>query len=99
MSEPGFYTYMLACADGTFYAGWTTDPQKRLETHNRGQGAKYTRGRLPVELLRVWRFDSKSEALRFERHLKALSRPRKEALLQGGCPAPDPEISAQVSSG
>ena len=42
------YAYLLRCADGTLYAGWTNDPAARLEAHNEGRGAKYTRGRLPA---------------------------------------------------
>jgi putative endonuclease len=80
MSQTGFYTYMLMCADGTLYTGWSTDPQKRLDQHNRGKGAKYTRSRLPVELKAVWEFETKSEAMRFESALKAMTRPQKMQL-------------------
>lgn len=71
-----FYAYLLHCADGTLYAGWTTNPQKRVLQHNKGIGAKYTRARCPVTLLRTWSFSSQGEAMRFEAHLKKL--PRKE---------------------
>lgn len=81
MSQTGFYTYILMCADGTFYTGWSTDPQKRLAQHNRGKGAKYTRSRLPVELKAVWEFDTKSEAMRFEYTLKGMTRPQKMQLI------------------
>ena len=81
------FTYLLLCADGTYYTGWTTDPEQRLATHNAGKGAKYTRGRRPVKLLHAWAFETKSEALKFERWLKAQPRAAKtriwqEALLQ-----------------
>lgn len=79
--ESGFYTYMLECADGTLYTGWTTDVDKRLAMHNTGKGAKYTRGRLPVKLRRFWTFPSQSEAMRFERWLKQQPRTTKENLL------------------
>ena len=45
------YTYMVQCSDGTLYTGWTNDLKKRLEKHNAGKGARYTRGRLPVKLV------------------------------------------------
>jgi len=75
------YAYLLQCADGSLYAGWTTDPQHRLAQHNLGKGAKYTRSRLPVVLKAVWQFDSKAEAMRFEWQLKQMSRARKLELI------------------
>lgn len=80
MAEKAYYTYILACADGTFYTGWTTDVAKRVATHNRGKGAKYTRSRLPVRALATWRFQNQSEAMRFERWLKTLPRAQKARL-------------------
>jgi len=77
MGNSDFYTYMVECADGTLYTGWTTNPQKRLDCHNQGKGAKYTRARRPVTLRALWRFDSKSEAMRFEVELKRLPRQQK----------------------
>lgn len=77
-----FFTYLLECGDGTYYAGWTTDLQKRLETHNAGLGAKYTRARLPVILRKTWDFDTRNEAMRFEAHIKRLPRAKKQALLE-----------------
>ena len=80
-SEPDTcFTYLLACADGTLYAGWTTDIERRVEQHNLGKGAKYTRARLPVELRAVWQFDNRNEAMRFEWALKRMPRSRKLAL-------------------
>lgn len=76
-----FYTYLLTCADGTLYAGWTNDLEKRLGVHNQGKGAKYTRARLPVALAAVWEFPSQSEAMAWEFSLKKLSRKRKLALI------------------
>ena len=73
----GFYTYLLECADGTLYAGWTTNLDQRLETHNAGRGAKYTRVRLPVSLKASWSFDSKVEAMRMEYFIKKLPRKSK----------------------
>lgn len=82
MDDQGFYAYLLGCADGSLYAGWTTHPQRRLEAHNQGVGARYTRARRPVQLLYVWAFDTRREAMQFEYQLKRLSRAQKMALLQ-----------------
>jgi putative endonuclease len=82
MREPGFYTYLLECADGSFYAGWTTHPENRLAMHNSGKGAKYTRGRRPVRLAALWQFDSRSTAQSFEVSLKTMSRQEKVRLVQ-----------------
>ena len=76
------YAYMLACADGTLYAGWTNDLEKRLAAHNAGQGAKYTRGRGPVRLCYYEAFPDKSAALRREAALKRLSHSEKMALIE-----------------
>jgi len=78
--------------DGTLYCGWTTDTAQRLEAHNAGKGAKYTRARRPVKLLAQWCFETKAEAMRFEYQVKRLSRQQKLALIQSGVPwleAPD----------
>lgn len=79
----GFYTYILECADKTYYTGWTNDLAKRILVHNQGKGSKYTRARLPVKLLQSWSFDTKSGAMKFEREIKALSRSEKVKLLDG----------------
>lgn len=76
-----YYAYMLRCADGTIYSGYTTDPRRRTAAHNRGKGAKYTRSRLPVALVYQERFATKSEALKREAALKKLSRAQKLALI------------------
>lgn len=78
------YVYILRCGDGTYYTGWTNDPSRRMQTHNQGRGAKYTRGRLPVELVYQERCADKGEALRRERAIKRLSRSQKERLIQTG---------------
>ena len=74
------YVYILSCADGTLYTGWTTHLEQRVSTHNRGKGAKYTRSRLPVKLLYWEEYPSKSEALRREAAIKKLTKKQKEAL-------------------
>lgn len=75
------YVYILKCADGTLYTGWTTDLEKRLKTHNSGKGAKYTRSRLPVEIVYSETCENKSEALKRERQIKKLSRSEKIRLI------------------
>lgn len=76
------YAYLLHCADGTLYAGYTDNLDKRLTAHNAGQGAKYTRGRLPVSLAYWEAFETKSEAMRRECAFKRLSRAEKLSLIQ-----------------
>ena len=71
------YVYILRCADGTLYTGWTNDLEKRLRAHNSGKGAKYTRSRRPVELAYFESFETKSEALRREAEIKNRSREEK----------------------
>ena len=81
---PAAYTYILECADGTLYTGWTTDLEKRVQAHNEGRGAKYTRGRGPVRLRYFEEFDDKIAAQSREWHIKRLSREEKRALIDKG---------------
>ena len=74
-------TYILKCADNTLYTGWTTDLQKRLNAHNQGKGAKYTRSRRPVTLVYHEIFETKEEAMRREYEVKELTRKEKIALI------------------
>jgi putative endonuclease len=76
-----WYVYILECADGTLYTGITTDVNKRLETHNKGKGAKYTRGRRPVALLGSFPVETKSMALKEEYRIKQLNRADKFLLI------------------
>ena len=76
------HVYIVRCADGTLYTGYARDPVARAARHNRGRGAKYTAGRLPVVLVYTKRCRSKSAALRHEYRLKQLSRADKEGLLK-----------------
>ncbi len=76
-------TYILRCSDGTLYTGWTNDIEKRLAAHNDGSGAKYTRGRRPVELVYYEEFATKQEAMRREVAIKKLSRAEKMKLVSG----------------
>ena len=71
------YPYIVKCCDNTLYTGWTTDLDRRIEAHNSGKGAKYTRSRRPVELIYAERFDTKQEAMRREWEIKQLSREEK----------------------
>jgi putative endonuclease len=76
------YVYMLSCADGSLYTGWTNDLAKRLENHQAGKGAKYTRGRLPVTLAYYETYETESEARKRECAIKKLTRQQKEKLMQ-----------------
>ena len=76
------YAYLLRCADGSLYAGWTNDLEKRLAAHQSGKGAKYTKAHLPVELAYHETFATKEEAMRREYELKQMTKAQKEALLQ-----------------
>ena len=76
------YTYIVKCSDETFYTGWTNDLKKRIEMHNSGKGAKYTKARLPVELVYYEAFDTKEEAMSREWHIKRLSRSEKQKLIE-----------------
>ena len=75
--------YILQCADGTLYTGWTTDLERRLRAHNSGQGAKYTRGRRPVRLVYHKERPTRSAAQRREAAIRRLSRAEKLKLIEG----------------
>ncbi len=83
MSEH-YAVYIVRCRDGSLYTGYAVDVEKRLATHNAGQGAKYTRARLPVVLEYTETFTTKSDALKREYAIKQLTRTKKEQLIQGG---------------
>ena len=78
------YVYLLRCADGSLYCGWTTDLSGRLKAHNSGKGAKYTRSRLPAELVWWEAYEDRHEALSREWHVKRMSREEKLALAGNG---------------
>ncbi|MBR5284725.1 MAG: GIY-YIG nuclease family protein [Clostridia bacterium] len=80
------YTYILKCADGTLYTGWTNDLDRRLTAHNAGKASKYTRVRLPVELAYFETFETKEEAMRREVLIKQLSRAEKLKLISSRSP-------------
>ena len=76
-----YWVYILRCADGTLYTGCTNDLDRRLRAHQAGRGAKYTRSRLPVELVYQEAVPDRSAALRREAAIKRLDRRRKLALI------------------
>lgn len=76
------YIYILECSDGTYYTGWTNNLELRIEAHNSGKGAKYTRGRTPVKIVYKEEFDTKIEALKREIEIKKLSRLKKIELIE-----------------
>ncbi|MCF0186581.1 MAG: GIY-YIG nuclease family protein [Bacteroidaceae bacterium] len=78
----GDCVYIVLCADGSLYTGWTNDFRSRMVTHNAGQGAKYTRARLPVTPVYLEYVASRSEGLRREAAIKKLSRAKKLALIE-----------------
>lgn len=78
------FTYILECADGTLYVGWTTDLGKRLRAHNAGRGGRYTRGRRPVRLTYFEEHSTRREAQRREAVLRRLPRAVKLGLIRNG---------------
>jgi putative endonuclease len=80
-TDGSHYVYVLECADGSFYTGYTTDVDRRVAEHDAGEGAKYTRGRTPVELRHTESFDSRSAAMSREHEIKTFSRSKKEQLI------------------
>ena len=79
------YTYMLRCRDDSLYTGWTNNIEKRLEDHNSGKGAKYTKARRPVELVYYESYETKEEAMRREWQIKQLKKSEKEELIKKAC--------------
>ncbi len=77
------WTYILECVDGTYYIGSTTDLDLRLGQHNAGDGAVYTRTRLPVRLVYSEEYDSVRDAFNREKHLQKWSRAKRQALIDG----------------
>lgn len=77
-----FFCYILECADGTYYTGWTTDPPRRERQHNAGRGAKYTRMRRPVKLVYIEELADRTSAMKRERAIKKMARAQKRTLIQ-----------------
>ena len=78
------FVYLLRCADGSLYCGWTVDVDKRVAAHNGGRASRYTSRRLPVELAASWELESERAARSLEWRIKRLPRREKLALLAGG---------------
>lgn len=76
------YVYILACKDNTLYTGWTVDLNKRIKTHNAGKASKYTRARLPVELVYFEEYEDKIQAQKREYAIKQLKRKEKLELIK-----------------
>ncbi len=77
-----YYCYIVECADGTYYTGWTLDPVRREQQHNKGRGAKYTRQRRPVRLVYVEEQADRSTAMKRERAIKSLKHDQKTHMIQ-----------------
>lgn len=96
------YTYLVQCADGSLYCGWTNHLKERVEAHNAGQGAKYTKSRRPVRLVYYEEFPTKQEAMRREWAIKQLSRMEKLRLAESQtqpCRYPEPEPEPDQAPG
>ena len=76
------YVYILRCSDESLYTGWTNSLEKRIKAHNNGKGAKYTKARLPVELVYFEEYEDKIEAMRREYEIKQLTRVKKLKLIE-----------------
>ena len=76
------YVYLFRCSDDSLYTGWTNNLEKRIKAHSNGKGAKYTKARLPVELVYFEEFEDKIEAMRREYAIKKLTRKEKLLLIK-----------------
>ncbi|HSL44328.1 MAG TPA: GIY-YIG nuclease family protein [Anaerolineales bacterium] len=76
-----FYCYIVECADGTYYTGWTIDPERRVAVHNKGRGARYTRTRCPVKLVYVEELPDRKSAMKRELAIKRMNRGMKKKLV------------------
>jgi len=86
-----FFCYMLECADGSYYTGWSTDPERRCRQHNAGRGARYTRSHRPVRLVYVEQLPDRTSAMRREIQIKRLGRAAKERLINEQASARNPD--------
>ena len=76
------YTYIVKCCDGSLYTGWTNNIEKRINDHNNGKGAKYTKSRRPVVLAYYEEFHTKEEAMRREWEIKQMTREQKMKMIR-----------------
>ena len=81
---PTAFVYLLRCADGSLYCGWTTDVARRLQAHRNGRGSRYVSRRLPTEVVLVRPMPDRSTALREEARIKRLTRAQKLELVARG---------------
>jgi putative endonuclease len=77
------FCYILECSDGTYYTGWTTDPERRVKQHNKGIGARYTKTRRPVKMVYLEEQPDKISALKRELAIKKMKREQKSKLIEG----------------
>ena len=77
------YCYIVECSDGTYYTGWTTDPERRVKQHNKGVGAKYTSTRRPVKLVYLEQQSTRTDAMKRELAIKKMKRVQKSKLVEG----------------
>jgi putative endonuclease len=77
------FCYILECSDGTYYTGWTTDPERRVAQHNKGVGARYTKTRRPVKMVYLEEQPDKISALKRELAIKKMKREQKSKLIEG----------------
>lgn len=82
-NEKAHTFYVLECSDGSYYAGYTNDLEKRIIVHNKGKGAKYTRAKLPVSCVFYEHYETKQEAMRAEYAFKQLTRSQKVQYMGG----------------
>ena len=80
------YCYIVECSDGTYYTGWTTDPERRVKQHNKGIGAKYTSVRRPVKLVYLEPLPDRTDAMKRELAIKKMKRLQKSKLVEGYIP-------------
>lgn len=83
MNRDRNYTYIVQCRDNSLYTGWTNHLEKRIEAHNQGRGAKYTRARRPVKLVYYETYATKEQAMRREKEIKQMTRKDKLRLING----------------
>lgn len=90
-SDSAYYTYVVRCADGSYYTGWTMDVPRRVAAHNSRGGAKYTRSRRPVTLVWSHAFATQHAAMHWEWEIKQWPRTKKIDLIQGQISLPEDE--------